>query len=262
MTGTGLPYWGVNIEPGDALRISATYDTEHSATYENMGIAIGIIAPDAPDGSATAPGLNPFKAPRVKRSVCSDLRRRISPATDLSGMGLDARRPKLCDRGIPTHGHQAANGNYGRASGTWNAPPGPNTRLVNIANFQYMPGDLSTIESNGVPQVPLGAKLQFVNLEAALIYHTITTCRFPCKGPTGAAFPIADGTTSTGRSVDLDSSEMGIGTPYIGPATNQVSWRTSITRGAGFKPGEVVTYYCRIHPFMRGAFQVGKSEPG
>ena len=25
-----------------------------------------------------------------------------------------------------------------------------------------------------------------------------------------------------------------------------------------FKPGEIVTYFCRIHPFMRGAFQVVK----
>ena len=30
------------------------------------------------------------------------------------------------------------------------------------------------------------------------IYHTITSCRFPCLGQTGAAFPLADGQTSEG----------------------------------------------------------------
>jgi hypothetical protein len=127
---------------------------------------------------------------------------------------------------------------------------------VNILNFQYGPGDLSTASARGVPQVPLGTNLQFNNLDGALIYHTITTCRFPCKGPTGAAFPIADGQTSTGRNVDLDSSEMGLGTPFIGPATNRLSWQTPVTQEAGYEPGEIVTYFCRIHPFMRGAFQV------
>ena len=29
-----------------------------------------------------------------------------------------------------------------------------------------------------------------------------------------------------------------------------------MTREAGYQPGEIVTYFCRIHPFMRGAFEV------
>ncbi|MGH3433990.1 MAG: cupredoxin domain-containing protein, partial [Thermocrispum sp.] len=259
MTVTGLPYWGIKLKPEDSLRISATYDTTHQASYEDMGIAIGLIAPSRADGTRTAPGLNPFKAPRERSKECRSLRKRIrGPASDLQGFGLDARRPKLCVRGLPTHGHQAANGNYGYASGDWDAPPGSPTQSVNILNFQYGPGDLSTASTRGVPQVPLGSNLQFNNLEGALILHTVTTCRFPCKGPTGAANPIADGQTSTGRAVDLDSSEMGLGVPAIGPATNRLSWRTPVTREAGYEPGEVVTYFCRIHPFMRGAFQVSE----
>jgi hypothetical protein len=31
-----------------------------------------------------------------------------------------------------------------------------------------------------------------------------------------------------------------------------------VTSKSGFKPGEIVTYYCRVHPFMRGAFEVTK----
>src|SRR5206468_2465256 len=62
MTVTGLPYWGIRVRPNDTLRINATYDTRHQASYEDMGIAVGLIAPNAPDGKPTARGINPFRA--------------------------------------------------------------------------------------------------------------------------------------------------------------------------------------------------------
>ena len=98
----------------------------------------------------------------------------------------------------------------------------------------------------------------FTNFEGGAIWHTITSCKFPCLGPTGAAFPIADGRTSKKRKLDFDSSEVGFGTPAIGPATNKLNWSIDVTKEEGYKPGEVVTYFCRIHPFMRGAFEVGE----
>jgi hypothetical protein len=258
MTVTGLPYWGVRVKPGDKLLINATYDTTRQATYENMGIVVAGLAPNAPDGTPTAPGLNPFKAPRDNSRLCRSLRARLNPARTQGPIGLRAPRPALCDRGIVTHGHQAANGNYGGPSGKWSFSAAGSTDQVNIANFQYLPGDLSRASMSGVPRVPIGTDLRFTNLEGPLIYHSITTCKFPCLGPTGAAFPIADGKTSVGRSLDLDSGQLGIGAPYIGPAKQTLSWDVPVTRRQGFKPGETVTYFCRIHPFMRGAFQVAK----
>jgi len=68
--------------------------------------------------------------------------------------------------------------------------------------------------------------------------------------------PLADGRTSVGRPLQLDSAELGYG-PAFGPAKNAVQWSVAVTAAGGYRPGEVVTYYCRIHPFMRGAFQVG-----
>ncbi len=257
MTLTGLPYWGVRVRPGDKFRINATYDTRRAASYENMGIVVGAIAPDTPDGEPTAPGINPFKAPRDKSRTCRSLTERLTaPISKARRVGLKARRPALCDRGIVTHGHQPANGNHSGPSGAWSAIDGPSTNHVNIANFQYLPGDLSRIAGSGVPTVKLGSNLQFTNLEGAAIYHSITTCRFPCLGSTGAAFPLADGKTSIGRPLDLDSGELGIGAPVIGPAKQTLNWDVPVTREAGFQPGETVTYFCRIHPFMRGAFKV------
>jgi hypothetical protein len=106
--------------------------------------------------------------------------------------------------------------------------------------------------------VKLGTNLRFTNLEGAAILHSITTCRFPCLGPTGAAFPIANGRTSAGRRLDLDSGSLGLGLPFFTPAKETLDWDVPVTRKAGFRPGETVTYFCRIHPFMRGAFQVAK----
>lgn len=260
MTVTGLPSWAVHVEPGDRLRSSATYDTTLQATYENMGIVVAALAPDGPGGEPMAPGVNPFAVPRDRSRGCKSVKRRLrAPVAKLKRRGLRAAEPVLCDRGIVTHGHQAANGYYGGPKGKWSAGPGEPANQVAIANFQYMPGDLSTVSRTGVPTVKLGESLHFTNLDGLVdIYHTITTCRFPCLGPTGAAFPIADGQTSAGRDLDLDSGELGYGAPTIGPAKQTLDWDLPVTHEEGFKPGEVVTYYCRIHPSMRGAFQVTK----
>jgi hypothetical protein len=239
----GLPYWGVRVKPGDILRSNATYDTTYQSSYENMGIAVTLLVPDGSNGSPGAPGLNPFQAPKDTALGCP------------SG-GL--RRGILCDKGIVTHGHYRENGFHGKAGGTWRGRPGGSTRQVNIADFVYGPGDLSRASSSGVPRVKLGTRLRFTNFDGSAIYHTITSCGFPCLGVTGAAFPLADGTTSGRRPLDFDSSELGYGAPGIGPAKQTLNWQLPVTREKGFQPGETVTYFCRIHPFMRGAFEVTK----
>jgi plastocyanin len=241
----GAPYWGVHVKPGDALRSNATYDTKIQSTYENMGIAVALFAPNDENGRPTAPGVDPFKAA-------------VDHSTDCESKGLLAKgKPRLCDEGgIVTHGHLAENDNFGGAKGEWTAQTGSPTTEVGIADFIYAPGDLTTIEMTGVPTVKLGETLNFTNFDGAAIYHTVTSCAFPCLGETGTAFPLSDGQTSTGRRVDFDSSELGVGPPAIGPAKNELRWGMPISADEGYKPGEVVTYFCRIHPSMRGAFEV------
>jgi hypothetical protein len=240
----GLPFWGVQVKPGDVLRSNATYDTTLQSTYENMGIAIGLFVPNKEDGTPQAPGIDPFQAKVDKTEGCK------------SG-GLMAKKPKLCQKGYPTHGHYPENGYYGGADGTWSNPqPGVQTNDVAVVNFQYQPGDLSMLSMTGLPTVKLGTDLRFTNLEGGAIYHTATSCAFPCLGPTGAAFPLGDGTTSQGSSVDFDSSEMGVGVPAIGAAKEALDYQLPVTPERGFKPGDIVTYYCRVHPSMRGAFEV------
>jgi hypothetical protein len=156
-----------------------------------------------------------------------------------------------------THAHLHENDNYGGPAGTLTAARGQQTGNVAITGFTYLPGDLSMAATTGVPTVPLGTSLQFVNSDAALnVYHTATSCQYPCTGPTGTSFPVPNGGTSLGRSLDFDSAQLGFGIPTVSAAKNAATWNLPVTAAAGFAPGEVVTYFCRIHPFMRGAFEV------
>ena len=77
------------------------------------------------------------------------------------------------------------------------------------------------------------------------VCHTITACRAPCNAPTGIAFPLANG---AGR---FDSGQLGFGPALLTAAANRDTWSTPAT----LTPG-TYAYFCRVHPFMRGAFRV------
>ena len=240
---TGLPYWGVHVKPGDIIRNNAIYDTTNQSTYENMGIVVSLFVPNDEKGNPQAPGVDPFVTPLDSSDGCR------------SG-GLTAKKKRLCDKGVVTHGHLVENDNFGGERGKWDFRTGSPTGEVGIADFLYLPGDLSMISMTGVPTVKLGSQLRFTNFDGPVIYHTVTSCKFPCLGPTGTAFPLSNGATSKGRQLDFDSSELGFGTPSIGPAKQTLNWSLPVTKEAGFEPGEIATYFCRIHPGMRGAFEV------
>ena len=81
---------------------------------------------------------------------------------------------------------------------------------------------------------------------ASNTFHTVTACRAPCNRSTGIAYPIAN------SPVSFDSGELGYNyTPWNSPASDRATWTTP----KNLKPG-TYTYFCRIHPFMRGAFRV------
>jgi plastocyanin len=103
-----------------------------------------------------------------------------------------------------------------------------------------------------VPTIEPGQALTFHNLDAAPTvnaFHTITACLQPCNASTGIAYPIANG------PVTFDSGELGFngnqGSFGNAPAADRDTWQTP----KDLAPG-TYTYFCRIHPFMRGAFRV------
>jgi plastocyanin len=156
-------------------------------------------------------------------------------------------------QGVLTHGHLPENNNHGGQpaphdySDMSKMPSHvvPSGTVLPIADFVYE-GDMSN--SASVPTVVQGGTLVFRNDDASRgIPHTISACVSPCDLSTGIAFPLENGQPR------FDSGELGTGGA---PASGKVSWTISTTNMA---PG-TYTYYCRIHPFMRGAFRVvGKS---
>jgi len=214
--------WKVALKAGDEVAISATYDTRRSSWYESMGIMFTWYADDGPAG-----GVDPFSAP-------------------------------VQTRGPITHGHLPENDNHGGGDAVLpdarRLLSGTTTTTVDIKDFVYARGDLSREGRAGRPPVVRpGQSLRFRNLDARgkPLYHTITACREPCNGATGIAYPLANG------RVDFDSGELGFGPPGATAAANRDTWKTPRTLRAG-----TYTYFCRVHPFMRGAFRVERDRRG
>jgi hypothetical protein len=219
-----------------------------------MGIVVAYMTPDNPNGTPNAPGVDPFTAPVDNSDRCD------SGGLLAKDPTTGAPDPTLCPNGLwETHGTYAENTHFtGPTPGaTINAPDGPSVTNIGIGDFQYTPGDLTTIGTTGIPTVKLGTDLTFTNLDTGIdAWHTITSCAYPCIGETGSDFPVSNGQTSTGQQVDFDSGQLGYGVPTISGVKNDAQWSIPITASNGYQAGEVVTFYCRIHPGMRGAFKI------
>jgi plastocyanin len=216
--------WRIKVNKDDTLSISTTYDTERASWYESMGISVVWLIDAADEAKAAtfddAEPVDPF-------------------ATE-----VDPQRALL------THGHLPENDNHGGEKSdefvdATELADGPAADLVTIADFTYAPGDIGGIYDT-VPTVKAGGTLKFYNQDAPTpphgIWHTITSCQAPCDDTTGVAFPLAD------ADVQFDSGELGIAGP---PTAGRLEWEIPTTLDPG-----TYTYFCRIHPSMRGAFRV------
>jgi plastocyanin len=160
--------------------------------------------------------------------------------------GKDPFTTKVDGKGVLTHGHLPENSNHGGKRTTLADPrkvaDGTPTSIVNIADFLY--GDSDLTARKPVPTVQQGQSITFDNYDAEgeKVWHSITSCKAPCTATTGIAYPLADG------PVAFDSGQLG---EYGPPTAGRVTWQTP----ADLAPG-TYTYFCRIHPFMRGAFRV------
>jgi hypothetical protein len=171
----------------------------------------------------------------------------VYDGTDAGGVDPFVTQPDTT--GILTHGHLPENDVHGGGkSGLPDVRDMLNGRPaggpIKISNFLYGKGDLNA--GGRIPTVKRGRSLTFLNLDnAKTIWHTITQCKAPCNRTTGIAYPLANG------NVDFDSGELGTGPLGFSPASGKVSWKTPKRLRVG-----TYTYFCRVHPFMRGAFRV------
>ncbi len=223
MTATA-PDWRPRLNVGDQLRISATYETRRASWYESMGI---MVAWEAWNDQT---GVDPFTH-------------------------------RLDQRGHVTHGHLPENNHHGG-----NVSLGVNlsrfrtcrTHKVIIGGFHYTPGDFtSSGQDRCIPTIRKGQSLTFVNDDALAgakldlfapgqdylhsIFHSVTSCQSPCGLDTGISYPLANGAGS------YDSGQLGAALPAVG----RLTWSTPTSLAPG-----TYTFFCRIHPFMRGVFRI------
>jgi hypothetical protein len=255
--------WKVNVKKGDVLSVSATYDTSRASWYEVMGImVVGITAQPVPGG------VDPF-----------------DPSTgtlDQTDYLTHGRLKENIDSGVRKHNPGLRNPIRLRT--------GPFKDRIFIKNFVYSQGDLSYPGKAGLPPaVRQGHSLTFVNEDTPLAerFHTITACRAPCNLTGGIGYPLANG-------AQFDSGELGYGptistllygagqpaqtvpitavidVPTASANCKSLTGLVSIIKNGcvgttvyktpkNLKPG-TYTYFCRIHPFMRGAFRVVKKN--
>jgi hypothetical protein len=252
--------WRVAIKKGDILRTTATYDTSRASWYEVMGIMVVGIA------DASVPGVDPF-----------------------SGVGTIDQTDSL------THGRLKENIDFNvrkHNPGLHNPirlRRGPYKNKVVIKNFAFSQGDLSYPGKPGLPpSVRQGKSLTFVNEDAPLTerFHTITACKTPCNRTSGIGYPLADaargfdsGELGFGPTISMGLYAGGTGTTPITAVVNKPTDKKNckglpgligiIANGCvgtqvyktpkNLTPG-TYSYFCRVHPFMRGAFRVTKKK--
>jgi plastocyanin len=167
--------------------------------------------------------------------------------------GTDPFATPVDASGELTHGHLSENDQHGgKKTSDYADLTKASSQVVSsgtvvpIMDFAYAQGNMAAGNTT-VPAVVQGGTLTFRNDDASKnIYHTITACRAPCDLTSGIAYPIAN------AKIQFDSGELGHGGP---PSSGSVTW--SIPRNL---PPGTYTYFCRIHPFMRGAFRVLPSK--
>jgi len=223
------PGWRWHMKAGDQVSVKAVYDSGHP-WYEAMGIMVGwahVITPTEPADTA------PCTPPAV---------------TTGSPSGNIALNP------TPYFG-----GNTEAFPNQLGQPATPATKSVQITGFGFQPG------GNGQPPAGVtgGQTVTFTNQDAyASIFHTVTSCASPCNLDYGQAYPLATWTSDAPGGFDSSqqpsgsqgTGELGWGPPGFTAAANTNTF--SFTVPAGTPAGTVYTYFCRVHPFMRGSLKV------
>ena len=106
------------------------------------------------------------------------------------------------------------------------------------------PGDTVTFTSlDALPTMP----------QTEQAWHTVTSCKPPCNRGPGIGYPLAGG------PVKFDSGQLGFGS---GRSSEVTTGSNVYTTPPLTKPGRTYTYFCRIHPFMRGSIRVAGKPRG
>ena len=154
---------------------------------------------------------------------------------------------------VLNHGHLSENEDYGgelpvvgpdpRTLPDGQFGPGPLT----ISDYIYNGADFRLPGALGRPPVvnqgqSFTFKMSNYDIENE-VWHSLTSCKAPCNKSTGISYPIPDG------EFQFESGQMG--PPNLPPTVGYTEWSTPANLPKGTH-----TFFCRIHPLMRGAIRV------
>ena len=214
--GATPPNWRVAVKKGDIIAVHATYDVRNASWYESMGI-MPLAVTDVPRGG---------------RRPVHDERRRDEGRPDARPPAREQQPRRDEDLGLPRPARSCPTARAARST---------------IKDFIYSQGDLTSRGAAGRPAVvQRGQSLTFLNQDAPPVHLPhVTSCAAPCTRLGGIAYPLANG------AVTFDSAELGTSRTFGVPAAGRDTWQTPTNLSDG-----TYSYFCRIHPFMRGAFRV------
>jgi plastocyanin len=243
MTAT-RPDWRVRLQAGDVVSVNATYDVRKASWYESMGL-FPLMVTTANDPAAKDPFVDEaaVKAMYDEGGILTHgrLPENIDVKANKDLKLPDPRKLRSKGRRVPKDGLEI-NG-FGYSVGGYSA-------------FRGFP--TSSIRP---PVVKRGSTVTFTNIEALpqmsdteQVWHSVTSCSAPCNRGSGIGYPLAGG------PIKFDSGQLGYGT---GLSTEVTAQTNTYTTPPLTKPGKTYTYFCRIHPFMRGSVRVaGKPKNG
>jgi plastocyanin len=231
------PDWRVKLKAGDKVSINVTYDVSKASWYESMGI-LPLAFTTADDPAAKDPW---------------DDAAAVQHMYDEGGILTHGRLPENVDSkankdlGLP---------NPAKLTSKKKVPKSG----IKIRSFNYLQGGYSAKRGFPTslmrpPVVHVGQNVSFTSLDALpgepetqQAWHTITSCKAPCNRGAGIGYPLAAG------PLKFDSGHLGFGTL----ASAEVTTGSNEYTTPRFKKPGLYTYFCRIHPFMRGSIRVKK----
>jgi plastocyanin len=236
------PEWRIALKGGDTVSINTTYDVKRASWYESMGI-IPLSVSRAVDPAA----VDPFEDEAAVKALYDAggilTHGRLPENIDKKARkGLKLPDPrKLLSRGrrLPNLGIEIDG--FGYSSGGYSAFKGFPTRMMRPPTIQ--PGESVTFTNlEALPEMP----------DTEQVWHSITSCKAPCNRGSGIGAPLARG------PIKFDSGQLGYGT---GTNSGVTTGSNTYTTPPLTVPGKTYTYFCRIHPFMRGSIRVKGEQP-
>jgi plastocyanin len=233
--------WRVHLKGGDTVSVNTTYNVKKASWYESMGILPLAVSPVNNDPLAK----DPFDDDAAVRAMF-----------DEGGILTHARLPENVDAkadkdlGLPDPRKLKSKGKV--ASGG-----------LEINGFGYSRGGYSAFSGYPAskmrpPVVKPGSSVTFTNIDALpdmsdedQAWHSVTSCAAPCNRGSGIGYPLAAG------PIKFDSGQLGYG---HGTSAGVTTGSNIYTTPPLTKPGKTYTYFCRIHPFMRGSVRVADKK--